>query len=113
MPAVPGLQQPQIEPGHPVGDQDSISWRLLGRCWSLVVHRDGVVEVSDVDALLTTLLPKSGGENWAARWGEKKRDVGGSTGLKPAPIPVVLRVLREKEKLIHTNEKEIKIKFKK
>jgi hypothetical protein len=57
-----------------------------------VVHSDGVVEVSDVDALLTTLLPNSGGENWAARWGEKKRDVGGSTGLKPAPIPVVLKI---------------------
>lgn len=54
-----------------------------------MVHNDGVVEVSDDDALLTTLFPKSGGENWAAKWGEKKREVGGSTGLKPAPIPVL------------------------
>jgi len=54
-----------------------------------VVHSDGVVEVSDEDALLTTLLPKSGGENWAAKWGEKKREVGGSTGLKPAPMPLL------------------------
>lgn len=91
---VPGLQQPQMDPGQPVGDQDSISCRLPGRC-SLLVHSDGVVEVSDVDAaLLTTLLANSGGENCAARCGEKKSDVGGSTGLKPAPIPVLLEQIR-------------------
>lgn len=91
---VPGLQQPQMEPGQPVGDQESISCRLLGRC-SLLVHSDGVVEVNDVDAaLLITLLANSGGENCAARCGEKNRDVGGSTGLKPAPIPVVLEQVR-------------------
>lgn len=44
----------------------------------------------DVGALLTTLLPNNGGENCAAKCGEKKSDVGGSTGLKPAAKPGVL-----------------------
>ena len=87
---VPGLQQPHREPGHPAGDQDNMSCRLPGR-WSLEVQSDGVVEVRDVGALLTTLLPNSGGENCAAKCGEKKRDVGGSTGLKPAANPGALK----------------------
>ena len=89
---VPGLQQPQRDPGHPAGDQDSISWILLGR-WSLVVHNEGAPDVRDDGVLLMILLLKSGGENCAARWGEKNRDadVGGSTGLKPAPDPGLLK----------------------
>lgn len=66
-----------------------MSCRLLDR-WSLDVQRDGVVEVRDVGAQLTTLLPNNGDENWAARCGEKKSDVGGSTGLKPAANPEAL-----------------------
>lgn len=69
-----------------------MSCKLPGR-WSLEVHRDGVVEVRDVGALLTTLLPNNGGENWAAKCGEKKSDVGGSTGLKPAAKPGALELL--------------------
>lgn len=84
------MQQPQTEPGQAADDQDNMSCRLPGR-WSLDVHRDGVVEVNDVGALLTTLFPNSGGENCAAKCGEKKRDVGGSTGLKPAARPEALQ----------------------
>lgn len=83
---LPGLQQPHSDPGQPAGVvHDSISCRLLGR-WSLVVHNDGVADVSDVDAVepIILLLPNSGGENWAAKWGEKNNDVGGSNGLNPA-----------------------------
>lgn len=72
-----------------------MSWRLPG-LWSPVVQSDGVVEVR-VEALLTTLLPNNGGENCAAKCGEKKRDVGGSTGLKPATKPGTLEFQLDKQ----------------
>lgn len=100
----PGLQHPQREPGHPVGDQESISCMLLGR-WSLVVHSEGVADVSDVGVVLMILLLKSGGEN-CVRCGEKNRDVGGSTGLNPAEGVLKLAVLKQERKKLKNRTQE-------
>lgn len=94
------LQQPHRLPAQlaqPAGDQDSISWRLLPaaeetteRVESIaVLQREGADTKELLFGLLLTwsLEPKSGGENWAARWGEKKSDVAVvSTGRKPPPL---------------------------
>lgn len=96
---VPGLQQPHNGPGHP-GDQVSISCNAPDR-WSLDDHNEEVVDDRDVAAVLTTLLANKGGENWAAKCGEKRSDVGGSTGLNPAVRPGVLEIEIITNFLIH------------
>lgn len=97
LPVLVVVQQPHRLPAQLAqlaGDQDNISWRLLLAVllvtpkarWfvSTVLQSEGAAEANVLDELTCSFAPNSGGENCAAKWGEKNRDVAVvSTGRKP------------------------------